>query len=147
MEIRQATAAEIPYLKTRLAQTDGEQVDLEEARVFVAIEEGAIIGMFPLRMVWQGEPLLIFPECANKITRSRATYLLFDRACAWLADKTQNRTGIRWFFGITRSPAVIGWADRIGLRRQYEGAATFTKFLGDHHSNERKPLVGDPGRS
>lgn len=133
MEVREARAEEIPWLKMRLAETEGEQVDLEQARVFVAVEDGKIIGMFPLRMVWQGEPLLIFPECRNKITRSRATYQLFREACAWLADKSRNHTGIHWFFGITRSEAVKDWAPRIGLHPQYEGATTLTKFLGERN--------------
>lgn len=132
MEFRQAKLDELPWLQERLDQYGSGEVDrLDLARVFVAVENGQIVGIFPLRMVWQGGPLYIFPECRNKITRSRATRGLFFRACEWLKDKTQNRTGIHWFFGITRSRAVKGWAPRIGLLRQYKGAAVLTKYLGD----------------
>jgi hypothetical protein len=138
VEIREARAAEIPWLKTKLEESGGELVDLEAARVFVAVEDGALLGMFALRMVWQGEPLLIFPECENRIKRSRAGYLLFRAACEWLRDR--NRTGIGWFFAITRSEAVKAWAPRLGLLEQYVGATTLTKCLGT------KSLGDRPGR-
>lgn len=134
MEIREARFDEIPYLQQRLDEYGGGEVDrLENARCFVAVENGQIIGMFPLHMVWQGGPLYIFPECSNKITRSRATYQLFKEVCAWLQDKSRNRTGIRWFFGVVRSKAVKQWASRIGLHRQYIGAHIYTKYLGDRN--------------
>lgn len=129
MEFRQARADEILYLKQRLEESDGEIVDLDKARTWIAIDKGQIVGMLPLRMVWQAEPLLIFPECQNKITRSRATYGLFAAMQRWLGDRTQNKTGVHWFFGITRSQAVIDWSKRIGLHRIYEGAAMFVKHL------------------
>lgn len=130
MEIRQARADEIPALQARLDEYHGGEVDrLDRARCFVAVENGAIIGILPLHMVWQGGPLYIFPECRNKIARSRATYRLFDAMCRWLGSE-ENKSGIRWFFGVVRSPAVKRWAARVGLLRQYKGAAIYTKYLG-----------------
>jgi hypothetical protein len=132
VQVRQALDAEIPYLQQRLDEYGGGEVDrLDRARCFVAVEGDKVIGIFPIHMVWQGGPLYIFPECKNKITRSRATWMLFESACAWLSDKTKNKSGIRWFFGVVRSKAVKRWASRIGLYRQYVGAAIYTKYLGD----------------
>lgn len=129
MEVRQALASELPYLKERMAETHGEQIDLEKARVWVAVEGGEIVGVLPARLIWQLEPLLVFPEVENKITRSRAGLLLYRSAEKWLGDRAQNRTGIHWFFAITRSKAVKRWADRLGWFRQYRGAQTFLKYL------------------
>ena len=131
MEIRQAKADELPYLQQRLDEYGGGEVDrIDRARCFVAVEGHRIIGILPLHMVWQAGPLYIFPECRNKITRSRATYQLFRSVCEWLTGR-DNQTGIRWFFGVVRSKAVMQWAPRIGLLRQYKGAAIYTKYLGD----------------
>jgi hypothetical protein len=129
MEIRQARAEEIPYLKSRLAETEGEQIDLDTARVWVAVENNRICGTLSLRLVWQAEPLLIFPEVTNKMTRRRAGLGMYRAMEKWLADPTQNRTGIRWFFAVTRSKAVQKWSKALGWYRQYRGAATFLKYL------------------
>lgn len=129
VEVRQAYAEEIPFLRAQLKKTDGEQIDLDQARIWVAVHEGKIVGMLPARMMWQLEPLLIFPEYENPITRSRAGLLLYRAAEKWLGDRSQNRTGIHWFFAITRSKAVKGWAQRLGWFRQYRGAATYIKYL------------------
>ena len=127
MEVRQARAEEIPFLKLKLAESGGEQIDLDRARIWVAVENGEIVGMLPARMVWQLEPMLVFSK--NKITNSRACYGLFAAAQAWLADRNLNRTGIYWFFCVTRSKAVKAWAGRVGLLRQYKGATTYIKYL------------------
>lgn len=129
MEIRQARAEEIPYLKQRLAETEGEQVDLDAARVWVAVEGEKIQGLLSARLVWQVEPLLIFPEVRNTMTRRRAGLGMYRAFENWLADPTQNRTEIRWFFAVTRSKAVKQWAKRLGWLRQYAGAHTFLKYL------------------
>lgn len=129
MEIRQARAEEIPYLKARLAETPGEQIDLDTARVWVAVDEGQIIGLLPLRMLWQAEPLHIFPEVANKHKRRLAGLALYRAATGWLADPKQNRTGIHWLFGITRSDAVAGWLQKLGWFQQYVKAKTFLKYV------------------
>jgi hypothetical protein len=128
VEIRQARADEIPYLRERLKETEGEQIDLDTARVWVAVEGKQILGMLSARLVWQAEPLIIFPEVNNTMTRRRAGLGMYRAFEKWLPS-IENRTGIRWFFAITRSKAVMGWADRLGWFRQYKGAATYLKHL------------------
>lgn len=128
MEIRQARAEEIPLLAQRLAETEGEQVNLNTARIWVAVEDGVILGMLPLRLVWQAEPLLIFPEVQNTSKRRRAGFGMYRAAIAWLGS-TDNKTGIRWLFGITRKKAVAGWLAKLGWHRQYKGAQTFIKYV------------------
>lgn len=129
VEVRQALAEEIPYLKERLAETEGEQIDLDIARIWVAVEDGKIIGMLSARMVFQLEPLLIFPEATNAHTRRRVGLGLYRAVESWIGSREKNRTGIHWFFAVTRSHAVKGWANRLGWFRQYQGAATFIKHL------------------
>ena len=129
MEIRQARADELPYLKARLAETEHEEIKLDAARVFVAVEGEQILGVLPLRMVWQAEPLAVFPEVTNKMTRRRATRSLLKGAEAWLADRSQNRTGIHWYFAIIRKRAAKLAAPNMGLWRIYKGAAHFVKYL------------------
>lgn len=129
MEIRQARDEEIPYLKERLSEAPHETIDLDKARVFVAVEDDQIIGILPLRMVWQAEPLVVFPEVTNKMTRRRATTSLLRGAEVWLADRVLNRTGIHWYFAIIRNRAAKLAAPRMGLWRIYKGAAHYMKYL------------------
>lgn len=128
MEFRQARADELIYLKYRLNKTDHEQIDLDRARVFVADQDGTLRGMLCLRLVWQAEPLLIFDEVEKKSERRRAGYGMYRAALKWLSS-TENRTGIRWLFGITRSAAVERWLLKLGWLRQYVGAKTFIKYV------------------
>ena len=129
MLARPARAEEIPYLKEMLAKSEHEQVDLDLARVWVAEDEGKIVGLLAARMVWQIEPIYLFPEVTNKLSRSRAFYKMYRAFEAWLGDRSRNKTGIHWFFAVTYSPAVKAWAERIGYHRMYKGAATFVKHL------------------
>jgi hypothetical protein len=129
VEIRQARADEIPYLRERLKPLPHEEIDLDKARVFVAVEGEQIIGVLPLRLMWQAEPLVIFKEVKNKMTRRRATLSLLRGAEAWLADRSLNRSGIHWYFAIIRKKAAKLAAPRIGLWRIYKGAAHFVKHL------------------
>lgn len=129
MEIRQARAEEIPYLRDRLSTMPHEEIDLDKARVFVAVEGEQIIGVLPLRLTWQAEPLVVFPEVKNKMTRRKATLALLRGAEAWIADRILNRTGIHWYFAIIRKRAAKLAAPRVGLWRIYKGAAHFVKYL------------------
>lgn len=129
VEFRQARAEELPELKRRLEQSGGEVIDLEAARVWIALEDGQMVGMLSARMCWQLEPLIVFPEVKLKATRRRAGLGMYLEATRWLGNRLENKSGIHWFFAITRSSAVKQWADRLGWLRQYRGAATFLKYL------------------
>jgi hypothetical protein len=129
MEIRQARADELPYLQARLAETEHEEISLDLARVFVAVEGETILGVLPLRLIWQAEPLYVLPEVSNCMTRRRVTRSLLKGAEAWLADRSQNRTGIHWYFAIIRKRAAMLAAPKMGLWRIYKGAAHFVKYL------------------
>lgn len=127
MEIRPAAAAELPELKQRLKESGGEEIDLETARVWVAVEGGQIVGMLPLRMCWQAEPLLLFG--ASTMARRRAGIGLYRAMIGWLGDRERNRSGIYWLFAVTRKPVVMRWLMKLGWLEQYRGARTFLKYL------------------
>lgn len=115
-------------LMQRLKDSGGEEIDLNSARVWVAVEHEQIIGMLPLRMCWQAEPLLVFPEVTGTHKRRRAGFGMYRAMMAWIAGP-ENRTGIRWLFGITRSDAVARWLGKLGWFHQYAGAKTFLKYM------------------
>lgn len=130
MEIRQANADELPYLQERLDEYGGGEVDqLDKGRCFVCVEDGQVIGILPLQMVWQAGPLYVFPECRKGRTRRDAALGLFSFMCKWLTSP-ENFTGIRWFFGVVRSKTVQKHAKRFGLFRQYVGAHIYIRRLG-----------------
>lgn len=103
--------------------------NLQTAVVHVAVENGQIVGMIEAHLAWQVENLEIFPECRNKITRSRASLLLYKATENWIKNPLVNRTGVRWFFSFTRSKAVKGWAQRLGWKRVFKGGNFYAKFL------------------
>lgn len=122
---------EIPYLHKRLKEASSEPIDLYKTPSWIAEDDetGKILGVLPARLVWNLEPLLIFPEVDNKITASRAALGLFKAAEAWLHDPTKNNTGIYWYFIKTRSQNVINWASRLGWFRQWQGCHFYIKAL------------------
>jgi len=130
MHIRHVTPEDVPYLHERMKQLGSEFIDLNKAPAWVSVdEEGTILGILSTRLVWNIEPVLIFPEVKNKMTRRRAFRGMFKAAESWLSDRTRNTTGIHWYFIKTRSAAVKKWAVRCGLFRQWKGAAVFIKHL------------------
>lgn len=110
------------YLRQRLSETEHEQVDV--LHCWVAEENGLILGMLPGRLVWQLEPLILFPEVTNTLTRSRAALGMYLTAERWIQQQP-----VRWFFVVTRSRAVQGWAKRLGWWRMYRGMHTYVKHL------------------
>ncbi|MCU1247095.1 MAG: hypothetical protein JWQ49_124 [Edaphobacter sp.] len=130
MPIRHVHPNDIPYLQQRMKELGSEFIDLHTTPAWVATDHsGNIIGVLPARLVWNLEPLLIFPEVKNKITASRAAVGLFKAAEAWLSDPKKNVTGITWYFVKTRSEAVKGWAKRLGWFEQWVGATSYIKHL------------------
>ena len=119
---RAATPGEKAYLAQRLTETEHEVVSLEHC--WVAERDGQLLGVLPARLVWQLEPLVVFPEVTNTLTRSRAALGMYIVAENWIRQQP-----VHWFFAVTRSRAVQNWAGRLGWWRMYRGAQTFTKHL------------------
>lgn len=124
---REALEDEKPYLKQRLSETDHEQVSL--GHCWIAEQDGKLLGMLPIRLVWQAEPLIVFSEVTNPMTRRRAMLGLYIAMETWVADRLRNTTGVHWYFAVMYSRTVQGWAQRLGLWRIYKGASTFVKHL------------------
>jgi hypothetical protein len=127
VSFREAREDEKPYLAERLSQTEHEQVSLEHC--WVAEQDGKLVGMLPIRLVWQAEPLVIFPEVKNNATRRRAMLGLYITMETWIGDRVRNTSGVHWYFAVMYSRTVQGWAQRLGLWRIYRGAATYCKHL------------------
>jgi hypothetical protein len=127
IEARLATLSEIPELLDRIKQSGGVFVDLYRTPVWIAVEDGVILGLLAAELTWQFEPLLIFPEIRNKAARRRACYRMYRAAEAWMCDPTRNITGVYKAFAVTRMFKVRCWAEKMGWLRQYRGAATFVK--------------------
>lgn len=125
--VRHVVLEDIPWLTEKLKACDSEELELHRMPCWIAEEDGIPIGILGARMVWQLQPLLIFPEAKNKITRSRACYRLYEAAVAWLGNRELNGSGVHWFFAVTRSKGVKAWAKRLGWFRQYKGTAFFIK--------------------
>ncbi len=125
IQARLATLSEIPELLKRIEDSGGVFVDLYRTPVWVAIEEDRIVGLLAATPVFQLEPLLMFPEVKSKAVRRRACYSLYRAAEAWLAS--DNGSNVRWAFAVTRSRAVLGWAQKMGWFQQYKGAKMFIK--------------------
>lgn len=125
--IRQARTDEFPYLSEQLGPT----VELVEGRVFVSEMDGVLVGVLPLRLVWNCEPLLLLPAAAKlpKITKSRTMLLLYLACEDWIRDPMRNKLGPRWLFAVTRSKAVKDWSKRLGWFRIFKGSNFYIKHL------------------
>lgn len=125
--IRQARVDEFPYLAEQLGPT----VELVEGRVFVSELDGVLVGVLPLRLVWQAEPLLLLPESKrhNKIAKSRTCLMLYLACEDWIKDPIRNIVGPRWLFAVTRSKAVKDWSKRLGWFRIFKGSNFYIKHL------------------
>lgn len=126
---RVAKPEDIPYLMQRLRESGGETIDLWKTPCWVVEEDGVILGMLPIRLVWQFEPLYVFPEVKRTASRRRACMLLYNAAEAWLANRELNGSGIYWAFAITRRVAVRSWAKAMGWRHQYKRAPMYIKHF------------------
>lgn len=131
MNIRPATLADIPKLKEELGREPDkwEQIEFEKGIVFVAEEDGEIIGFINGRLIWQIEPLFIFSKYRKKKFRAiarKATYLLIKRLDGWIANRSENRTGIYSYFCFIKNRLMQGLAMNFGMFRIYTGG----KFFG-----------------
>lgn len=125
--IRQARTDEFPYLAEQLGPT----VELVEGRVFVSELDGALVGVLPLRLVWNCEPLLLLPAAAKlpKITKSRTMLLLYLACEDWIRDPMRNKLGPKFIMAITRSKTVRYWSGRLGWLPCFRGASIYIKHL------------------
>lgn len=119
--------ARVDELEMLMGRMDGERIELHGTPVWVAEQDGKIVGMIAARLVWQVEPMTVFPEVTNEMTRRRVTRELYRAAASWLGDRDRNATGIYTAFAVTRSAAVLGWSKAMGWLEQYRGATLFTK--------------------
>ncbi len=126
---RAARPEDIPYLTERLKQSGGEVIDLWKTPAWVVEEDGVILGLLAIRLVWQMEPMYVFPEVKRKASRRRACMLLYNAAEDWLRNRDLNRSGIFWAFAITRRVAVRTWAKAMGWRHQYKRAPMYIKHF------------------
>src|ERR1017187_7810269 len=95
MTIRPATVHDIPILEARLKDSGEERVSLTAGLCWVAENDnGELLGMLPIRLVWQAEPLIVFPMVDQPMTRRRVGRELGRAAFEWIADRATNRTGI-----------------------------------------------------
>jgi hypothetical protein len=126
---RAARPEDLEYLARRLEESGGEEIDLQATPCWVVEEDGVILGVLPIRLMWQFEPLYVFPEVQRKASRRRACMLLYHAAETWIADRERNRSGIYRAFAITRRVAVRTWAKAMGWRHQYQRAPMYIKHF------------------
>lgn len=136
MQVRPATLDELPYLKQRLSESPTwEQVDLSRSIVFVAEQDGKLIGFVSGRLIWQVEPLFIFPEYKKSRApgvhhmRRKAALKLFHAIDGWLADRNLNTTGIYSYFCHVIDRAVMRVDKHLGFVRLYPGGRLYGKDL------------------
>jgi hypothetical protein len=129
MNFRLVKSEEIPYLEQRMKELGSEYIDLSTAPAWIAEDEnGVVLGILSSRLIWNLEPLLIFPESTNKITSSRAAVGLLQAAESWLRSPA-NGTGIRNYFVKVHDERVKRWASRLGWFRQWVDASFYIKHL------------------
>lgn len=142
---RPATKEELPYLQKRIDESHHEKVRLYIEVVqedgskkieplcmcWVSEEDGQIIGLLPLRLIWQAEPLFIFPEVdkRKKNTHRRVALGLPRIMEEWIADRVRNQTGIYSFFFVSKNRLWMKLAESFGCLRIYKGCATYGKDL------------------
>src|SRR5882762_780038 len=125
--IRQARTDEFPYLAEQLGPT----AELVEGRCWVADLNGELVGVLPLRQVWNAEPLMLLPTKNKlpKITKSRTMLLLYVACEDFIRDTTRNKLGPRFLMVFTRSKAVSLWSYRLGWLRCFKGSAIYIKHF------------------
>jgi hypothetical protein len=135
---RQARIDELPYLQQRINESDNEKVRLYAeleggivplSMVWVTEKDGKITGMINLRLMWQAEPLYVFPEVKDKNERRRIAIMLPRAMERWLGDRAQNKTGIYSYFFVTMSRAWAKLAIHFGCTRIYTRHITLGKDL------------------
>jgi hypothetical protein len=140
--IRQATKEELPYLQQRINESKEEKVRLyieveglngkeivPLVMIWVGVQDGKLVGQLPLRMIWQAEPLMIFPEVKNKSLKRRIALGLPRAMESFIGDRSVNKTGIYSYFFVTKGRLWAKLARAFGCLRIYKGCMTFGKDL------------------
>ena len=111
-----------------------EKLDLAKSVVLVAEDndDSLTCGLIAARMVWQVEPLVLFPEferTSSKMAKKRATYLLARAVESFIADPASNPTPVKFFFSVieNRNPRMQDLARHIGWQQVYPGCKIFGK--------------------
>jgi len=135
---RPARLEELPFLQathSQVAEQRGfEQLDLSKSVVIVAEDttDGMRCGLLAARLIWQFEPLVLFPpfeRTSTGMAKKRATYLLARAGEAYIADPSLNCTPIRSFFAVIQNsnPRMQNLAEHIGWQRVYPKCKIFGK--------------------
>lgn len=128
--VRPARLEEIPMLQEMLAkQPYFEYQDLRQAIVFVSEYEGRVVGMITGRLIWQLPTLLLEKDKIPRHSQRRATLMLIRAMDAWLADRSQNLSGIYSYFCVIKGSIMKHLAAHFGMFRFYKGFSTFGKDL------------------
>jgi hypothetical protein len=130
--VRPAREDEIPYLEQRLAETKEEKVNLRQAMVWVAEQDGKIVGMTCMRLIFQVEPLMIFDDARASLPKStirKAVYGMAKEMETWVADRSRNTTGIHSYFAVIKDKTFKALARHWGLLRIYADCETWGRDL------------------
>ena len=118
------TPEDLIYIREKLRQAKLEFSDVDKRIMFVIKHNGVVSGCIAARLVFQIEPLYLTPEFlkdAPPITVRRAVFKLCKSICAWLGDRTQNRTGISWTFAfIPKSKEMQEYVQEYGFIPVYK---------------------------
>jgi hypothetical protein len=140
--IRPATIEELPYLQQRINASREEKVRLyveietpEGKKILplvvlnVAEQDGKVVGMLPFRLIWQAEPLMIFPEVKNKSLKRRIAVGLPRAMESYIGNRAINRTGIYSYFFVTKGRLWAQLCKAFGCLRVYKGCMIFGRDL------------------
>ena len=122
MIARLARTDELEYLESRLMESGFTFSDVRTTPSFVAEHDGQLVGLLVARLltqpvsIWQGEPLLVFPEVTNYSTRRRAMYSLWQAFEHWLASDL-NGSGYRRYIAITYDSKAKQLFEHAGLTK------------------------------
>lgn len=130
---RPAQVGEVEYLQARLAEDPTfERVDLTKSIVYVAEYDGLVVGFGAARLVFQVEPLFLFPEFKKHAPRfavKRATLRLIQELDEWIFDPERNKSGIRQYFCFILDKTMQKLALAFRMLPAYTGGAFFGRRI------------------
>lgn len=114
-------------LELELARGGHERVNLRQSVVFVAEEDGEMVGSLSARLIWQLEPLHIWARA--KSSQRKAAFMLPKAMEAYIGDRALNKTGIFSYFFVTKGRKWAKLAEHFGCLRIYKRCMTFARDL------------------